>query len=88
MTYRGKVKDGAIVLDQPLLLPEGAEVLILPVEDDQTSIWRKLADLAGTGTGVQALGISPLTYLKWSIHEYFDESQTRLLMSLTHHLPV
>ena len=48
MTYRGKVKDGAIVLDQPLQLPEGAEVLIQPVEDDQTSIWRKLRDLAGS----------------------------------------
>lgn len=48
MTYRGRVKDGAIILDQPLQLPEGAEVLVQPLGDEQSSIWRKLLELAGT----------------------------------------
>ena len=30
MVYRGKVKDGKVVLDSPGKLPEGAEVLIEP----------------------------------------------------------
>jgi hypothetical protein len=29
MSYRGRIKDGAVVLDEPIDLPEGTEVQIL-----------------------------------------------------------
>ena len=34
MGYRGRVKNGAIVLDDPLALPEDTEVLVEPVKHD------------------------------------------------------
>ena len=33
MTYRGRVKNGVIVLEQPANLPEGAEVEVVPAGD-------------------------------------------------------
>lgn len=33
MTFRGKIKNGAVVLDQPVPLPDGAEVEITPTAD-------------------------------------------------------
>ncbi len=38
MTYRGKVKDGVVVLDPGVKLPEGAEVYVEPVP---TGDWRE-----------------------------------------------
>jgi hypothetical protein len=32
MTYRGHVKDGVIVLDDPSTLPEGLAVIVSPIE--------------------------------------------------------
>jgi hypothetical protein len=32
MTYRGHIKDGVVVFDSPIPLPEGAEVMISVVE--------------------------------------------------------
>ena len=53
MTYRGHVKDGQVVLDQPSQLPEGAEVDVALVEADkkQPTIGQKLLKLAGTIDG-------------------------------------
>ncbi len=34
MTYKGRVRNGLIVLDPPAELPEGTEVRVEPVEDD------------------------------------------------------
>ena len=31
MTYKGRVKNGVVVLDEPSALPEGAEVRVEPV---------------------------------------------------------
>jgi len=31
MTYKGHIKNGMVVLDEPLRLPEGSQVLIQPV---------------------------------------------------------
>jgi hypothetical protein len=53
MTYRGHVKNGQITLDEPVALPEGAEVHIEIVEngEPQPTIWDKLRALAGTVEG-------------------------------------
>jgi len=32
MTYRGKVKNGVVVLDDPKAIPEGAEVSVRPLK--------------------------------------------------------
>jgi hypothetical protein len=35
MVYRGRVKKGVVVLDEPTALPEGAEVRVEPVADEK-----------------------------------------------------
>jgi hypothetical protein len=62
MTYRGRVKNGTVVLEAGASLPEGSEVLILPVPatdaaavaqaPDGNSVWQQLLELAGTATGL------------------------------------
>ena len=54
MTYHGRVKNGVIVLDEPVPLPEGTEVKIEPVEPaaEKPSVWDKLLELAGTAQGL------------------------------------
>jgi len=54
MTYRGHVKSGQIVLDEPVALPEGAEVNVELVAkgQSQTNIWDKLRELSGIVDGL------------------------------------
>jgi hypothetical protein len=58
MTYRGHVKNGQILLDEPVVLPEGAEVRIEVAQEpaqngkDSPSVWDELLDLAGTVHGL------------------------------------
>lgn len=49
MTYKGRVKNGTIVLDPPADLPEGTEVWVEPVaeEDSLESLRRGLRELSG-----------------------------------------
>jgi hypothetical protein len=54
MTYRGHIRNGQIMLDDSVELPEGAEVhvnVLNPADPPQT-IWNKLLDLAGTVEGL------------------------------------
>jgi hypothetical protein len=58
MTYRGHVKNGQIALDEPVQLPEGAQVNVEVVENGQAApsegaptIWEKLLEIAGTVEG-------------------------------------
>jgi hypothetical protein len=53
MTYRGRVKNGQIQLDEPARLPEGAEVQIVVLEGGQAKpdLWDKLRGMAGTVEG-------------------------------------
>src|SRR5438105_4918193 len=53
MTYRGRVTNGQITLDQSAQLPEGAEVNVEVLEDAEakSSIWDKLRGIAGTVEG-------------------------------------
>jgi hypothetical protein len=54
MTYHGHVKNGQILLDEAVTLPEGAEVNVEIVENGeaQPTIWDKLLKLAGTVEGL------------------------------------
>jgi hypothetical protein len=53
MTYRGHVKNGHILLDDRVALPEGAEVHVEIVENGAPTptIWDKLRAIAGTVEG-------------------------------------
>lgn len=62
MTYRGHIRNGAVVLESGAALPEGTEVLVQPVEapasagngQGNASIWQKLLELSGTAQGLPA----------------------------------
>jgi hypothetical protein len=65
-TYRGRVTNGAVVLQEGASLPEGSEVLVLPVPardaaegaadagPNGDSVWLRLLELSGTATGLPA----------------------------------
>ena len=45
MVYRGRVKNGVVVLDDPNSLPEGTQVRVEPVEaTQQTTLAERFAD--------------------------------------------
>lgn len=54
MTYRGRVKNGVIVLDSPAILPEGAEVEVSPTAQDLSELtWAEVfKDLIGKAEGL------------------------------------
>lgn len=59
MTYKGTVRRGVVVLDEPAQLPEGAAVEVLLVHSDATTaqadgptVYEQLQDLAGTVEGL------------------------------------
>ena len=55
MTYKGRVKNGTIVLDPPAALPEGTEVRVEPVgdeDDDYRGLRERLRSLSGIIEGL------------------------------------
>jgi len=59
MTYRGMVKDGVIVLDDPAELPDGAEVNVTLVEvppevpeDEGPTLYERLEPVIGKAKGL------------------------------------
>jgi hypothetical protein len=54
VTYRGKVKNGVIVLDAPASLPEGAEVEVSPTKTGQEPpTWAEVfKDVIGKAEGL------------------------------------
>ena len=54
MTYRGHVKDGAVVLDEPVSLPEGADIRVdvLPRKRRRSTLGQRLLRHAGTAKGL------------------------------------
>jgi hypothetical protein len=54
MTYRGHIKNGQIAFDEPVRLPEGAEVHVEVMKNGerQPTIWEELMELAGTVEGL------------------------------------
>jgi hypothetical protein len=54
MTYRGRVKNGVIVLDSPAVLPEGSVVEVSPAADDAEipTLYEGLKDVVGKADGL------------------------------------
>ncbi len=54
MTYRGRVQNGVIVLDAADALPEGTEVEVSPVQDEEEipSLYERLKDVIGIAEGL------------------------------------
>lgn len=54
MEFRGRVKDGVVVLEQGVALAEGTEVRVAPLEPQATptTVWDKLRSLAGSAKGL------------------------------------
>ena len=53
MTYRGHVKKGVVVLDEPVKLPEGAAVRVeLAAPDDERTLAERLKDVIGIVKGL------------------------------------
>lgn len=49
MTYHGYVKDSAIVVDEPILLPDGTEVRVEPVSAaSRKTLAERFKDVIGT----------------------------------------
>lgn len=48
MTYRGHIKNGVVVLDEPVELPEGLEVRIEPLEvNEASSLYEQFREVVG-----------------------------------------
>lgn len=56
MTYRGRVKNGVIVLDPPADLPDGAEVEVSPTDPESLGpTWAEVfKDVIGKAAGLPA----------------------------------
>jgi len=54
MAYKGHVKNGVVVFDEPVALPDGAPVRVEPVDDSEEfqSLRKGLLKLAGTAKGL------------------------------------
>jgi len=62
MSYRGRVQNGVVVLENPKVFPEGAAVSVQPLHKSKghrrklrkasPDIWTKLLKLAGTAKGL------------------------------------
>jgi len=52
MTYKGHIKNGAVVLNEPVRLPEGAEVDVALRAPDSPppTLYEQFADLIGAGS--------------------------------------
>ncbi len=56
MTYRGRVKNGVVILDPPASLAEGSEVQVIPTEDQALPpTWAEVfKDIIGKAEGLPA----------------------------------
>ena len=52
MTYRGKVKDGVIVLSEGQQLPEGTDVQVQPLPEGILRLRQTLLKFAGSAKGL------------------------------------
>ena len=56
MTYRGRVRNGVIILDPPATLPEGAQVEVSSpsAEEAIPTLYERLKDVIGIAEGLPA----------------------------------
>ena len=54
MTYRGRVKNGVVVLEEPVSLPDGVvvEVRLVPAEGEESTLGQRLMKFAGKAKGL------------------------------------
>ncbi|MGQ9649911.1 MAG: hypothetical protein ACUVXJ_07360 [Phycisphaerae bacterium] len=54
MTYRGRVKNGVVILDPPACLPEGVEVEVVPTRQEQPAptLAERYKDTIGIAEGL------------------------------------
>ena len=59
MTYRGRVKNGTILLDEPVVIPEGTAVEVVvaaveegPEQDHPKTLYERLRPAIGTAQGL------------------------------------
>ena len=53
MTYKGHIRNGTVVLDEPVALPEGAQVTVDVIPAETTApLSEKLKDVIGKATGL------------------------------------
>ena len=56
MTYRGRVKNGVVVLEADAKMPEGTEVRVEPIDDPESdadgSVYERLGRMAGSVKGL------------------------------------
>ena len=53
MTYRGHIKNGSVILDEPVQLPEGAEVTVdVAPPERPVPLAELLKDVIGKATGL------------------------------------
>ena len=53
MTYRGRIKNGAVILDGPVSLPDGSEVEVCPVDSELPPTWAEVfKDITGKAEGL------------------------------------
>ena len=63
MTYRGKVKNGVVILEAGAKIPDGSEVKVEPIGSEQTesaSIGRELSSLFQAADRAKPTGITDL----------------------------
>ncbi len=54
MTYKGRVKDGVVVLEPGPAIPDGTEVEVQPIEPRPSTLGERLMRYAGKVTGLPA----------------------------------
>lgn len=56
MTYRGHIKNGVVVLDSSVSLPEGLKVEVCSVGEDESipTLYDRLKDMIGIAEGLPA----------------------------------
>jgi hypothetical protein len=47
MTYRGHIENGSVVLDDTVVLPDGAEVRVEPLDEQGKTLADRFGDLIG-----------------------------------------
>ena len=52
MVYRGHIKNGVVVFEDPIPLPEGAEVQVEPVNGNPSTLAKRFKDIIGCAKGL------------------------------------
>lgn len=75
MTYRGRVQNGAVILDEPVALPEGAQVevaVLAALQQDRDvlppTLYEQLKDFIGIANDLPSDGSTNLDHYLYDSH--------------------